>query len=392
MSPWFSATVVARAMVGEWTASAAGPTGVGAGAAGIWLTLGVQVGFVAGSVLSAATLLADRLRPARLAGWCSLVAAVATAALALPGVRYEGAVLLRVVVGASLSGVYPPGIKLAAGWTNTRRGTAIGALVGGTTLGSAMPHLLAVAVPASAWRSLVVLASACAVGGALLFLFFVREGPFQSPSAPFDPRAIGEVFRSRGARLATLGYLGHMWELYAMWSAIGPFWQAAAVLYALGSWAPPVIAFASISAGAIGSVIAGRLADAVDRSTITIVAMAISATCAVVIGPSLGAPMLIPILISIVWGAAVVADSAQFSAAVTEFSPARYVGTAVTVQTATGFLLTMVTIRLVPMWAQSWGWERAFLPLALGPILGIVAMARLRPLERQARKAGGRGV
>lgn len=382
MSPWFSATVVAQAMVGEWIAAGAGPSG---GGGGIWLTLGVQLGFVAGSVVSAATLLADRLRPARLAGWCSIAAAAATAALALPGVGYEGAVILRLLVGVSLSGVYPPGIKLAAGWTTTRRGTAIGALVGGTTLGSAMPHLLAVVVPASAWRTLVILASTCAVGGALLFLLYVEEGPHQSPSAPFDPRAIGEVVRSRGARLASLGYLGHMWELYAMWSAIGPFWSAASGRYDLSFWVAPAVAFASIGAGAVGSVLAGRLADAVDRSSITIIAMAISATCAILIGPSLGAPAWVPIVISLVWGAAVVADSAQFSAAVTEFSPPRYVGTAVTVQTATGFLLTTVTIRLVPVWARTWGWERAFLPLALGPILGIVAMARLRPLEQLAR-------
>ncbi len=384
MSPWFSATVVAQAMVKEWTVAGGTPP---SGAGGIWLTLGVQLGFVAGSVVSAAFLLADRLRPARLAGWCSIAAALATAMLAIPGMPYQGAVLLRMLVGVALSGVYPPGIKLAAGWTSRRRGTAIGALVGGTTLGSAMPHLLAVAVPVNAWRTLVILASACAIGGALLFFFFVREGPFQSPSAPFDPRAIREVLRSRGARLASLGYLGHMWELYAMWSSIGPFWRAAAGQYALGPWVAPVMAFASISAGAVGSLVAGRSADALDRSTITIIAMAVSATCAVVIGPSLSAPVFVPILISLVWGASVVADSAQFSAAVTEFSPPRYVGTALTVQTATGFLLTMVTIRLVPVWAQHWGWERAFLPLAIGPILGIMAMARLRPLERDARDA-----
>jgi MFS family permease len=149
------------------------------------------------------------------------------------------------------------------------------------------------------------------------------------------------------------------------------------------------MAFLSIGAGAIGSVVAGRFADVVGRSNVTIVAMAVSGACAIVIGPAMGAPLLVLATISLLWGASVVADSAQFSAAVTEFSPSSYVGTAVTVQTASGFLLTMITIRMVPTWVGWWGWERAYLPLAIGPILGIVAMWRLRPLERDARERRG---
>lgn len=382
MSPWFSATVVAQAMAAEW--------GVGAsGGSAIWLTLGVQLGFVIGSTVSAALLLSDRWRPARLAMWSAFLAAAATAALVLPGIGGAGAVGLRIAVGVALAGVYPPGIKLAAGWTTTRRGTAIGALVGGTTLGSAVPHLLALTVSATAWRSLVLLAAACAAIGGVLFGTLVREGPFQGRSARFDPRALGQVLRNRGARLASLGYLGHMWELYAMWSTIGLFWRAAVERYLAPGWLAPTMAFASIGAGAVGSVVAGRIADSAGRSNVTIVAMAISGACAIAIGPALGAPIIVLIVISLVWGASVVADSAQFSAAVTEFSPGDYVGTAVTVQTASGFLLTMVTIRMVPTWVAWWGWEWAYLPLAIGPILGIGAMWRLRPLERHGRVRHG---
>lgn len=385
MSPWFSATVVAASMVGEWSSATghASPVAVGGG---IWLTLGVQLGFVAGSTISAALLLSDRLRPARLAMWSAWLASAATAALVLPGIGPLGAVVLRVVVGVALAGIYPPGIKLAAGWTTSRRGTAIGALVGGTTLGSAVPHLLSLAVAPSAWRSLVILAALCAAASGILFASFVQEGPYQGRSARFDPRALGRVFRNRGARLATYGYLGHMWELYAMWSTIGFFWRAALVRDDASAWLAPVMTFASVGAGAIGSVIAGRLSDVVGRSTVTIVAMVISGTCALAIGPALHGSFVILATISIVWGASVVADSAQFSAAVTEFSHPDYVGTAVTIQTALGFLLTMVTIRLVPIWSEWWGWERAYAPLALGPILGIVAMWRLRPLEHALRE------
>jgi len=374
MSPWFSATVVAQSMVAEWGRSS-----------GIWLTLGVQLGFVLGSVVSASLLLSDRLRPARLATWSAFLAAVTTAALVLPGVGYHSAIVLRVIVGAALAGVYPPGIKLAAGWTNTHRGTAIGALVGGTTLGSAVPHLLALTVAPSQWRALVLLASLCAAAGAILFCFFVSEGPFTTSSAKFDPTALGRVIRSRGARLASFGYLGHMWELYAMWSTIGLFWRAAGSRYALPAWGAPALAFSSIGIGSLGCVLAGRWADVIGRSWTTIIAMATSAACALAIGPALHAPLYVVVALSLLWGFSVVADSAQFSAAVTEFSPTNFVGTAVTLQTASGFLLTMITIRLVPTWVEWWGWERAYLPLAIGPILGIVAMWRLLPLERAQR-------
>ena len=377
MSPWFSATVVASSMIAEWGESSA---------RGIWLTLGVQLGFVIGSTVSAVLLLSDRWRPARLAMWSAWLAAVATAALALPGIRGTQAIALRVVVGIALAGVYPPGIKLAAGWTTTRRGTVIGALVGGTTLGSAVPHLLRLLVDVSAWRSLVLLAAACATIGGVLFATTVSEGPFQGRSAPFDSRALGRVLRNRGARLATLGYLGHMWELYAMWSTIGVFWSIAGVRYGVPLWFAPVMAFASVSAGAVGSVIAGMASDVRGRSMVTIVAMAISGLCAVSIGPALHAPLAFLVTISIVWGASIVADSAQFSAAVTEFSPADYVGTSVTIQTALGFLLTMVTIRMVPTWSSWWGWEYAYVPLAIGPLLGIMAMWRLKGLERSQRE------
>jgi MFS family permease len=313
MSPWFSATVVAQAMAAEW--------GVGAsGGSAIWLTLGVQLGFVIGSTVSAALLLSDRWRPARLAMWSAFLAAAATAALVLPGIGGAGAVGLRIAVGVALAGVYPPGIKLAAGWTTTRRGTAIGALVGGTTLGSAVPHLLALTVSTTAWRSLVLLAAACAAIGGVLFGTLVREGPFQGRSARFDPRALGQVLRNRGARLASLGYLGHMWELYAMWSTIGLFWRAAVERYLAPGWLAPTMAFASIGAGAVGSVVAGRIADSAGRSNVTIVAMAISGACAIAIGPALGARIIVLIVISLV-GRLGRRRSAQFSAAVTSFRP-----------------------------------------------------------------------
>jgi sugar phosphate permease len=306
---------------------------------------------------------------------------VATAMLAWRHTGPTAAIGLRIVTGIALAGVYPPGIKIAAGWSKTRRGTAVGILVGALTIGSAAPNLFRVAVPASAWRSIVVAAACCALVSAVLFAALVREGPFQSPSAPFDRRALSSVLQDRGVMLATGGYLGHMWELYAMWSSIGGFWVYVAARHSISSAAAGALAFVTIAAGMVGCVVAGMVADRVGRPLVTIVAMVVSGACALGIGMIVTGPLLLVVIIAIVWGVSIVADSAQFSAAVTELAPSRYVGTAITLQTSVGFLLTIVTIRLVPIWVDRWGWEKAYMPLAIGPALGIVSMWRLRRLE-----------
>lgn len=374
MSPWFSATVTAPLMVQQW----------GAGDP-LWLTLAVQLGFVAGSMISAAFLLADRWRPRRLAAGSALVAALATAALVLPGIGMTHALVCRIVVGMALAGVYPPGIKIAAGWTLTRRGLAIGVLVAGTTLGSAVPHLLRLAVAPDDWRRLQLLAAACAAAGAVVFAWRVTEGPHQAPSVPFDPRALGRVWRNRQVMLATGGYLGHMWELYAMWSSIGLFFGAVASERGWPTASAAALSFLTIGAGGVGCVWAGLVADRLGRAQTSIVAMAVSGACALAIGPLMHGPAVVLVAVALMWGMSIVADSAQFSAAVTEWSDRAYVGTSVTIQTALGFLLTVVTIRLVPGWSSAWGWEMAYMPLAIGPALGILAMRRLARDESSRR-------
>jgi MFS family permease len=371
MAPWFAATVVAVPMAVALSLTSRAVS---------WLTLAVQLGFVLGSVVSAALLLADRLSPRRLAAGASLLAAVATSALAIEGIGGAGAIALRLVVGAALACVYPPAIKIAAGWTERHRGTAIGILVGAVSLGSATPHVVRAVVDPALWRPVVLAAAVSAAIGGWMFHAFVREGPFQSPSAPFDPRAIRRVLGDRGVRLATAGYLGHMWELYAMWSTIGVFIAAAAARHAVPVAVAPFIAFLVIGIGAIGCVAAGVRADRVGRARVAIAAMAVSGTCAMLVGAASRVSFGLTIAIALVWGVSIVADSAQFSACVAELSPREYVGTALTLQTASGFLLTMLTIHLVPGWAARWGWEYAYLPLAIGPLLGILAM---KPLVRR---------
>lgn len=368
IAPWFAATVVAGPMASELSLTEREAS---------WLTLAVQFGFVLGSLTSAVLVLSDRFSPRYLASISALIAAGATATIAVFPVNGWQAILMRLLTGAALACVYPPGMKIAAGWTQRHRGTAIGILVGAVSVGSAAPHLLRAGWDLAEWRPVVLMAATSAAIGGLLFTLAVREGPYQSPSAPFDSRAIGRVLRDRDVRLATGGYLGHMWELFAMWSTIGIFLAVTGERHGVPPLWAPLLAFLVIAAGCIGSVVAGIRADEIGRARVTIIAMAISGACSIIIGPLSLLSYSLTIAVALIWGASVVADSAQFSACVADVAPREYVGTALTVQTASGFLLTMLTIHLVPGWATRFGWEIAYVPLAIGPLLGILAMSRL---------------
>lgn len=370
MTLWFSATAVTPRLVEAYA--------LGATAAS-WLTMAVQAGFVAGTLAMALLNLADVVPPRRLFLLGCLAGAVANWSIVFVAAP-EAVIATRFLTGAALAGVYPPAMKIAAGWFRDQRGFALGLLVGALTLGKAFPHLLT-AIFGGDWQTPMQLASILALSGGLLVVGVVRDGPFVAPTAPFDPHAIRHTFSVRGVRLATLGYLGHMWELYAMWTWVAVF--AAASLAASGvadpSRASEVAAFVAIGSGAAGCGLAGWLADRLGKARVAIAAMAVSAACAlatvVVFGRS---PALLYALV-MVWGFAVVADSAQFSALVTEHAPRGHVGTALTVQTSVGFLLTMVTIEGLPRVAALAGWQWASLLLVPGPILGMLAMRGLRP-------------
>jgi MFS family permease len=369
MTLWFSATAVTPLLISEFNISPGHAA---------WLTMAVQAGFVAGTLLSALTNVADLLNARVLMFIGSLVGAAANAAvLVAPGAT--ALIGLRFVTGAALALVYPPAMKIAAGWFRDGRGFALGLLIGALTLGKAFPHLLT-ALFGAEWREPMLLASGLAVIGGTLVVLFVKDGPFVAPTAPFDPHAIRKVLASRGARLATLGYLGHMWELYAMWTWVAVF--AAASFAASGvagaAGAGSIAAFVAIGSGAVGCALAGFIADRIGRARVAMWAMLCSAGCAALTLVVYGrAPWMLYALI-VLWGFSVVADSAQFSALVSEHAPRDHVGTALTMQTCVGFLLTMVTIELLPRVAQRLGWQFASLLLVPGPVLGAWAMGRLR--------------
>jgi len=377
MSLWFAGSAVASQLAQQW--------GVGTAEAG-WLTTVVQLGFVAGTALSAILNLADIVPSRRLFATAAISGAAANAALTIAP-SYEAALALRFITGLCLAGVYPPAMKMISTWFRSRRGLAIGTIVGALTVGKATPYLVH-ALPGASAAAVLLTASVGAVIAGLLVATGYRDGPFVFEARPFSWGLVATVAKVREWRLSTGGYLGHMFELYAFWTWIPVFLvESQRARYSAGDSSPgliSLISFLAIAAGGAGSIWGGLVADRRGRERLVTLALAWSGACSLLVGFFFGAPLWLLAGISLVWGFFVVADSAQFSALVTESVPPYAVGTALTVQTFLGFLLTAVTIQGVPQIAAATGWRWSFAVLALGPAFGIAAIRSLKQLRQRS--------
>ncbi|TCD14346.1 MFS transporter [Oricola cellulosilytica] len=372
MSLWFVSAAILPGMVLE-TAMSPGRQAA--------LSSAVQAGFVFGALFSAFLGLPDRFDPRRVIAFSAISAGLCNALLLLAVPGGGAAIAARFATGALLAGVYPVGMKIAVGWGQTDRGLLVGLLVAAVTLGSASPHLFAL-TGGPEWRTTVLMASVAAIGGGLLSLL-VTLGPYHAAASRFDPRAIFTAWTNRKVRLAYAGYLGHMWELYAMWAWIAVV-SAASYGFTTGEAAAArlatVTAFSAIAIGAVMCVYAGRWADRIGKANVASIAMALSGGSAVLAAATFGGPVWLTFAVVMIWGAAIIPDSAQFSALVADNAPADQAGSLMTLQTALGFALTIATVQLTPMAAEAFGWRPVLVGMALGPAFGIAAMMRLKRL------------
>ncbi len=361
MSPWFSTSAVAGQLAEEWDLSSS---------ALAWLVIAVQLGFVAGAFGITLAGLADRFGPRRLVLVGAVLAATANASIIVAS-GYGPALVARFATGAALAAVYPPALKTMSSWFRVGRGLALGVMIGALTVGSALPHLIN-GLGGLHWKATLGIASGLTVVGGLIAEFVAGDGPHGSAPTRVSFVHLRDIVSNRRFLLASTGYFGHMWELYAMWA-----WIAAFFSESMTARAASFAAFAAIAIGAAGSVHVGRLSDAVSRPRAAGLALRWSGLTAAAIGFVAGAPWYVVVPLALFWGFWVVADSAQFSTIVTEVVEPRVMGTALTLQLSLGFVLTVFTIFLVPLVRDTAGWGFAMLLLAPGPALGALAMARL---------------
>lgn len=374
-SLWFSTNAAAEALTRAWGLDA---TDIGT------LTNAVQFGFITGTLAFSLSGLADRFTASRIFAVSAVIGALANALFALFAGDLESGLVLRFIVGVSLAGVYPLGMKLVVSWVPERAGSALAWLVGMLTLGTALPHAIRWAGVGLPWQANILASSLLAIVAAQMVLS-LGDGPHLRLRHGAPPLRLGQVlytFSLPTFRASALGYFGHQWEIYAFWT-LTPTLVVLAGLAEPASATQSLLAFAIVGIGALSCVLGGRWSHRIGSARVAAVSLAVSAVCCAVYPLSDVLPASLKLALLLVWGAAVVMDSPHFSALSAKACPPEIVGSALAFQTAIGFAITMVSIQLGTHWIGTLGSDVAWLLLP-GPILGLIGLAPLWRMRRPA--------
>jgi MFS family permease len=342
-----------------------------------WITSAVQLGFIAGTLGFAFFAVSDLASPRLVFLLCALAGAAANAASYALAQGLASLLVLRFATGFFLAGIYPVGMKIAAGWYRDDLGKALGFLVGALVLGTAFPHLLkglGTALPA---QQVMLGVSALALAGGAAMFALVPDGPYLSRGARFDPRALASVFAAARFRASAFGYFGHMWELYAFWAFLPLLIAAHAAQLAVPLWT-----FAIIAVGALGCMAGGLVSLRLGSARVAFAQLSASGICCLLSPLLFHAPTWLFLAFLLFWGIVVAGDSPQFSALNAAYAPRELVGSALTIANCIGFAITIGSIELLNAAAGYLGAQWLFVLLAPGPVFGLAA---LLPLLRAPR-------